>query len=1074
MFNPGWQQGQQARTAKSNWKVLSLVSATQLTGLRREAGDDYVPNGGPKLASVAASIARGEHDDGAGSPAQDSPRRRDLDRVAKVMVRQQSLDAETMKAMARTRPLPPIDERLDLADREQADHYFSKLSATLKDDPLPEQTDRASLGIEVRDVQEPELGRDLGRIAPMPEEERRRHLAETDADGGADDNADEVPKTKDEEMEEEVRRRRRTRVRIDLSKRKEAMAKARKQSALEDGGGANSTEDADSGATRETSNVVLYSAGDANARTLPDGSVVANLAASDSPQNVDAYAPERVTRQEVRTRTRRSKAALALSSTKASLESPAQRFFDEDKSARGRAATAPGAPPKFLQQLESFLDEELTLRGVPREGPHEGTFQVHREAFNLFIEQCGTYRGLLSDIKNEYERMVEHLFDQVQYIEPLQARLRTLQEETQSTIAEMGRKHQIKLREIEGVYDDTRVRLREWAERERSKYEGYEKLQNSLEKATDLLKERQGMNKKLLFGLKQSELDDEERQTREREARLLSENNVKTYENVREDLELALEEYATLKDALKDMVDREKVDERRKDVAKLGKRWYYLKQLFSQLQEEFQGKADEYQASTEEYEAIAEEVDTLRRRTPRPQWQVAADFLDLPREEATRVTTEVPSVEVLDALCANIERLNETIGETKLLVPKEYLEPEVFGTEPGIKYLCPGLGSGPSVPAYLKTNQAKIRNNGLANQKGKTENLINDVWEKKAAYDKKNKYQSSLSEYLFIYLQKRFAVQSMIAEWGYNMVAALKEYVWDGDCYLFLAILNGELDEEVYHDQLDMLENLEENFAREDLKRNGKKAPSGVKKPSGKLKRVHFWQVVRRLFPAKSEERLYELSKGLEEDVQGAKLITYKAIMAEDSEGNQGEFVETLRQQYLDERREYVEDMKEALLLEDRDNTGKVNAVQARNAFRVFDRNKSSKEVEQHLAKGFGIPADRLFENPYTQMDEFLKNVQKGVMYRRTKKAEEWTPPEEDGAAAALNGTTGTSKKGKKKKSKKKSSKPTSDLQRTKSQIMTPRERTLSTMSLGAKRAHLKKVESQSSIPTASPRSGRA
>ena len=82
--------------------------------------------------------------------------------------------------------------------------------------------------------------------------------------------------------------------------------------------------------------------------------------------------------------------------------------------------------PKFLDQLESYLQKELRLLGCPPYGPHELRLQAHREVFEYLIEDFKTYKPLLSAIKNEYELYLEYQEEMIKELEPMRVGIHTV------------------------------------------------------------------------------------------------------------------------------------------------------------------------------------------------------------------------------------------------------------------------------------------------------------------------------------------------------------------------------------------------------------------------------------------------------------------------------------------------------------------------------------------------------------------------------------------------------------------------------------------------------------------------
>ena len=197
---------------------------------------------------------------------------------------------------------------------------------------------------------------------------------------------------------------------------------------------------------------------------------------------------------------------------------------------------------------------------------------------------------------------------------------------------------------------------------------------------------------------------------------------------------------------------------------------------------------------------------------------------------------------------------------------------------------------------------------------------------------------------------------------GYNFLYGLWLYQWDADCELFLKILVGEIREEVYLAQTRLCEELEELFAAMDKAKG--QLTGQIPKASDKtgaedsfFAYYHYTFNTRHCMPAtfflrsssflhfqywlcmhpleykirdayatrfhrlvnlqaelrialhayfkvghpggKTMARFDQLMQGLEEDQPGSN-IEWKKIFEEDREFNQGEFAETVRDQFLE------------------------------------------------------------------------------------------------------------------------------------------------------------------------------
>ena len=52
-------------------------------------------------------------------------------------------------------------------------------------------------------------------------------------------------------------------------------------------------------------------------------------------------------------------------------------------------------------------------------------------------------------------------------------------------------------------------------------------------------------------------------------------------------------------------------------------------------------------------------------------------------------------------------------------------------------------------------------------------------------------------------------------EIAYNLIDSLRKYAFDSDCRIFLAVLNGEVSEDIWHDQKLLLQEIVEEMRKE-------------------------------------------------------------------------------------------------------------------------------------------------------------------------------------------------------------------------------------------------------------------
>jgi hypothetical protein len=93
--------------------------------------------------------------------------------------------------------------------------------------------------------------------------------------------------------------------------------------------------------------------------------------------------------------------------------------------------------PKFLEQLEEYLQRELQTLSCPLQGPDLLRLQAYREVFEYLMEDFKTYKPLLAAIKNEYELVIHSQQDQIRKLQPLEVTLGTVEEECERKIMAM-------------------------------------------------------------------------------------------------------------------------------------------------------------------------------------------------------------------------------------------------------------------------------------------------------------------------------------------------------------------------------------------------------------------------------------------------------------------------------------------------------------------------------------------------------------------------------------------------------------------------------------------------------------
>jgi hypothetical protein len=276
----------------------------------------------------------------------------------------------------------------------------------------------------------------------------------------------------------------------------------------------------------------------------------------------------------------------------------------------------------------------------------------------------------------------------------------------------------------------------------------------------------------------------------------------------------------------------------------------------------------------------------VRPPTPRPKWNDLPDFQKIIRGH--NVNVNQPTAMIIDDLTELIENLRTEVEKARGDLPWVQAEKKAKAAMAGKWFVC--RGTAPSVPKFLRM-QGKVRNRNM--NKRDCEATLNEFWEAKIAHDNKPKSQKmTVPDFLHKFLKSKFGLESAVVEYGYNLIDALKRFEYDADCELFLSIVNGELCEEAYYDQVDMINKFQKNCELLD------KAKYGTKSMKKCLKREDFFQLLDDNFPFKAKDDKRSLELAVEYD-QPLPMIYYNKLFEETRDGDQGKFAETLRDQHV-------------------------------------------------------------------------------------------------------------------------------------------------------------------------------
>eukprot|EP00948_MAST-09A_sp_MAST-9A-sp1_P001969 g1969.t1 len=287
------------------------------------------------------------------------------------------------------------------------------------------------------------------------------------------------------------------------------------------------------------------------------------------------------------------------------------------------------------------------------------------------------------------------------------------------------------------------------------------------------------------------------------------------------------------------------------------------------------------------------------------------------------------------------------------------------------------LGAGPTVPKFLQY-EGKVRNRKI--KKVDLEILVQQIWHERKMQLKHpgDHHDQSLSDFFYIFLKQKFGIQSIVAEWGYNILYALEKYVWDADIELFLLCLTGAISEDVYDDQNNMLFQIQQLLKRMDQNYIRMKVAGELMMP-GRIARVDILSTLKAFFPMKNPADFQKITDALLHDCKKDPLH-YEKLFNQTSSGTQGAFIEEIRDQHLKEIQSAIHELHGKILDKDKAVTGRVLVLDIRDAIKEFDPDIRNEDLTAYLARGLRCEEHEIVWDIYVEHSTFWKQLQTGLI----------------------------------------------------------------------------------------------
>ncbi|XP_054435022.1 translin-associated factor X-interacting protein 1 [Pteronotus mesoamericanus] len=593
------------------------------------------------------------------------------------------------------------------------------------------------------------------------------------------------------------------------------------------------------------------------------------------------------------------------------------------------------AKPRYLEQLENYLRKELLLLDLGTDSAQELRLQPYREIFEFFIEDFRSYKPLLSSIKNAYETMLAHQREKIQALEPLKAKLVTVKEECNERILAMRAEERAEISVLKKEKMNLLKLIDKKNEEKISLQSEVTKLRKNLaEEYLRYLTERDA-RKILIADLNELRYQREDMSLAQSPG-IWGEDPVKltlALKMTRQDLARTQMELNTMKANFGDVVPRRDFEMQEKTNKDLQEQLDSLRDDYEEVRKEHEILLQLHMSTVKERDQFYSELQEIQRTsTPRPNWTRCEGVVAGGPDRWHMLAQGKNSDQLVDVLL-------EEIGEG-LLREKDFF---------------PGLGYEESVPTFLRFD-------GVVENKKPTKkdviNILKDAWKERLAEEQKEEFP----DFFFNFLERRFGRADAMA-WAYTIFENIKLFHSNEIMTQFYAILMEKMSESVYIKQKETVTQLLKEMTNVDSQNEGL------------LSMEQLSTVLKSSFPLKKEEKIQELMEagGWHPNSSNADLLSYPSLFTEDEEGQSMPFVQKLWEQYMDEKDEYLQELKQELGLELHD---EVTLPKVRETLMIIDPSLDKQTLNSYLSQAFQVPLTELPEENEEKEADIVMQLQ--------------------------------------------------------------------------------------------------
>ncbi|XP_054309961.2 translin-associated factor X-interacting protein 1 isoform X9 [Pongo pygmaeus] len=396
----------------------------------------------------------------------------------------------------------------------------------------------------------------------------------------------------------------------------------------------------------------------------------------------------------------------------------------------------------------------------------------------------------------------------------------------------------------------------------------------------------------------------------------------------RQDLTRTQMELNTMKANFGDVVPRRDFEMQEKTNKDLQEQLDTLRASYEEVRKEHEILMQLHMSTLKERDQFFSELQEIQRTsTPRPDWTKCKDSSSLS-----------PHADVVAGGPERWQMLAEGKNSDQLV---DVLLEEIGSGLLREKDFFPGLGYGEAIPAFLRFD-------GLVENKKPSKkdvvNLLKDAWKERLAEEQKETFP----DFFFNFLEHRFGPSDAMA-WAYTIFENIKIFHSNEVMSQFYAVLMGKWSENVYVTQKETVAQLLKEMTNADSQNEGL------------LTMEQFNTVLKSTFPLKTEEQIQELMEagGWHPSSSNADLLNYRSLFMEDEEGQSEPFVQKLWEQYMDEKDEYLQQLKQELGIELHE---EVTLPKLRGALMTIDPSLDKQTVNTYVSQAFQLPESEMPE----------------------------------------------------------------------------------------------------------------